>query len=492
MSSVTGGPAAPETLAGNRTLIWTAALSVAALGTWMMFDAMPGINWLIWTACAAGGLILFLRTPADQRGIVLWLEAASVVIAGAAAVTADQFLTALICLSVIVLLALSMLLSVDPRLERITPGFTVVAPAAAFGLALAESVHRLVDALHLVRSSRVRAIVRGLAITLPVVVIFGLLLSSADPTFADWRDAIGDLLSSWAFLPRAIFFCGLLTIVLGAYGYTERGNGKELSGVVIMPADGSTRNRWLGSTERLILLAGVSLLFWTFLAVQLSYLFGNFPSIRGSGMTFAEYARRGFAELTVVASCSVFLIIIAERYGEIDQRQSVLRAVTLSVVLGVLFLLGSAFHRVVLYEQAYGFTTARLYAQAYMIVVAVSLLILAREVTVEVDPSRLFRRTGAAAILTFIVLIYWNHEAWIADRNIDLFATTGKLDMVYLTSDLSGDAIPTILRRLPSLPEPARTQLSNAVKARYRHPHTDEWFEWNLRRSRARDALVGL
>jgi uncharacterized protein DUF4153 len=471
--------------------MWPAAIAVASLGTWIMFDAQPGVNWLIWTGAAAGGLLLFVRPQSGNRNLVIALEAAAVVIAGGAAVTADEFLAALICFSVILLLALAMLLSIDPKPERVTPGFTIVAPAAAFGLALAESVTRSAEALRLIHSSRARAIVRGLAITLPVIIIFGILLAAADPTFADWRDAVSHLLTSWAFLPRTIFFVGLLGIVLGAYGYAERGKQRDLPAFIVSSGS-AERNLWLGSTERLILLAGVALLFWTFLAVQLSYFFGNLPSVPGSGMTFAEYARRGFAEITVVASATVLLIVVAERYGNVDTRRGPIRSLTLIVVLAVLFLLGSAFHRVLLYEQAYGFTTARLYAQAYMIVVALSLFALSRELMIELDPSRLFRFTGVAAIVAFVVLLYWNHEAWIADRNIDLYATTGKLDVVYLTRDLSADAFPTLVSRLQTLPEPGKTQLQGALKLRYKRLHADQWFEWNLGRARARAVSGGL
>lgn len=478
-------------LTDRRVLLWSVAIAIAGLGTWIMFDAQPGLNWLIWTAAASAGLLLFLRPARGNKSLVVGLELAAVVIAGGAAVTADEFLAALICFSVILMLALAMLLSIDSRAERITPGFTVVAPAAAFGLALAESVTRGAEGLRLIHSPRVRAIVRGLAITLPVILIFGLLLAAADPTFADWRDAIGHLLASWAFVPRTIFFVGLLAIALGAYGYAERGSGDDLASV-IAPVRSSDRNLWLGSTERLVLLAGVALLFWTFLAVQLSYFFGNLPSVPGSGMTFAEYARRGFAEITVVASATVLLIVIAERYGSVDTRRGLIRSLTLTVVLAVFFLLGSAFHRVLLYEQAYGFTTARLYAQAYMIVVAASLFALSRELMTQLDPSRLFRFAGAATVVAFVVLLYWNHEAWIADRNIDLYATTGKLDAVYLTRDLSADAIPTLVGRLPTLPEPGRTQLQAALKLRYHLQPRDHWFEWNLRHARARSVSGGL
>jgi hypothetical protein len=80
-----------------------------------MFDAEPGINWVIWTLAAALGLLAFVRSGFSTSSPVTWLSILAVVIAGGASITADPFLAALICLSVILLLAMSMLLSVDPR-----------------------------------------------------------------------------------------------------------------------------------------------------------------------------------------------------------------------------------------------------------------------------------------------------------------------------------------------------------------------------------------
>ena len=212
-------------------------------------------------------------------------------------------------------------------------------------------------------------------------------------------------------------------------------------------------------------------------------------------MTFAEYARRGFGELTIVASASAVLIILSERYGQRGAHERILRILAFALITAVLLLLGSAFHRVRLYEAAYGFTTARLYAQAYMSVVAAGLLLLSLEVAGELDAGRFFRRTAAVATILFVALIYWNHEAWIARRNIDRFATTGQLDVAYLTRELSPDAIPAIAERIPSLPEPTRSELRHAVRMRYAvRPDMAEgrWYEWNLARARAREVLTTL
>jgi len=178
----------------DEIILWGAAALVAALGTWVMYDAMPGINWGAWTLIAAAGLFIFLRTAGART---IWITSGiAVIIAFGASITADPFIHALIVLSVIFFLALSMLLSSNPTFRRLTAWFVIPAPVVAFATAITESIKRGIDALHLVRSERTRSVLRGVLITAPVIVIFALLLASADPTFAGWRDAIENLLTS--------------------------------------------------------------------------------------------------------------------------------------------------------------------------------------------------------------------------------------------------------------------------------------------------------
>ena len=471
--------------AANPGLLWTTAATIAAFGSWMLFDALPGINWLLWTGAAAAGLLLFARPHGHARQSVLILGGAATVIAGAAAVTASQPLSALICMAVVFFLAMAMLVSAAPSLQSVTLRFAATAPFVALWLAAVHTMGRSAKASQLIRSSRTRAWVRGLAITTPVLVVFFLLLAGADPIFAGWRDAVWSLFANWDFVPRLVFFVPLLVVVLGAYAYASA----EPRPAPV--AQGEPHARWLGSTERVMLLAGVAALFWLFLAIQLGYLFGNLPSVPASGVTFADYARRGFGELTVLASASALLIVGSERYGK-DANERTLRLLTFAVIAAVLLLLASAFRRVRLYEEAYGFTTARLYAQVYMCAVAAGLLVLSLEVAGDFDAGRLFRRAAGAATILFIALVYWNHEDWIARQNMDRFASTGKLDVAYLTRSLSRDAIPAIAERLPSLPEPLRSEVRDAVRkqdARRDGGRQRSWFEWNLASARARRAV---
>ena len=474
----------------NPQLVWTAALIVAALGAYIMYDAEPGVNWGIWTAAASVGVFLVARDRGTLDGSLLLILATATVLGAGTGITADPMMHGFTCLAVMLFLSMAMLLAIAPDFKRITALFVIASPFVAAGNAAGESFRRFLGLSGKFRSARARATVRGFAITIPIVFVFALLLAGADPVFAIWRDQVGRLISTWSFIPRLIFFCMLLVITLGAFSFAARGPAPKASDL----ATGSDRR--LGATERLILVSSITALFWVFIAVQLSYLFGNAPAVPGSKMSFAEYAQRGFGELTIVASLSVLLIVLSERYGQLDVHEKRLKAITLALLVSVAIMLASAFHRVQLYEAAYGYTVSRLYAQAYMLVLAAGLVALTLEVVATVDTGRLFRRVFAVACATFIVLVFWNHEGWIADENIDRSIATGKeLDVKYLVSDLSPNAAPVVVSRLATIPEPTQTELRNALTHQYgsgRRLRNDRWFEWNYRRQEARRALAGI
>jgi hypothetical protein len=167
-----------------------------------------------------------------------------------------------------------------------------------------------------------------------------------------------------------------------------------------------------------------------------------------------------------------------------------LRRLELALVIALELILISAFRRVILYEEAYGFTTARLFAQAYMIVMGVALGALALEITRGAISVAFGRRVAEIALGAFTVLVFWNHQAWIVGKNIDRARQNGKFDSLY-SSRLSGDAIPTLVERRAEIPQPARDTLEMRLACKSR-PEERRWFEWNLRESEAKRALQAL
>ncbi|MGH7720558.1 MAG: DUF4153 domain-containing protein, partial [Gemmatimonadaceae bacterium] len=337
------------------------------------------------------------------------------------------------------------------------------------------------EAATLARADRSVPAMRGIALALPVVVFFGLLLSGADPRMAAWRDALAAMIADWPFMPRLVFFGVLGVLTLGTYGAALRPRERQAPFVV------PVRAPRLGTTERAIILGSVAGLFALFLVLQLTYLFGNAPAVRGSGVTFAEYARRGFGELTVVATLCTVLILAIDPRDARGARHGMVRGLEMAVIAELQLLLFSAYHRVALYEGAYGYTRSRLYAQVYMVVVSGMLLMLAYEVWKSLDLRRLMRRAALLSGAALAALTYWNHEAWIAKQNLERFAKTGKLDSGYLASGLSLNAAPVLVWALRTLPEPERSELRTALHGRYRQRlarmDKPRWYEWNYHRA---------
>jgi hypothetical protein len=207
-------------------------------------------------------------------------------------------------------------------------------------------------------------------------------------------------------------------------------------------------------------------------------------------VSYAEWARRGFAELTVVATLCAGVILALALIAPAASRRRRILVLELIVLGETQVLLHSAFRRVLLYEGAYGFTTTRVYAQAYMLVVAASLLLLAYELLREPSARRLLGRAGALAVLSMAGVSIWNHEAWIVRQNVARYAETGKLDTRYLACDLSARAVPEVLSAADRVGGAARDLTRTAMCDRFESRLDDAWYEWIVGRSRARSAIA--
>lgn len=475
-------------IARNAAVVWPPALAVAALGAWICFDAGPALNWGIWTAAASLGIVWTVRRSQGRVGLPLAvLLAAACALAACAAITADANFFPIILLGVTVMLALSMALAEGVPVESIGAVSLVLTPVVGFFRTIRETARRVGELASLPRAGRgVPPALRGAVLALPVVCGLALLLSAADPVLARLRDDVFALGKDVLFVPRIIFFLMLTVLTLGAYGIALRRSPEAQT------QDAATRLT-VGDTERFVVLVSVSGLFALFLGLQVSYLFGNVPAVAGSGVTYAEYARRGFGELTVAATVATMLVVWLDQHAERGEGEARARFAALALIFLVQLLLDSAYRRVSLYESAYGYTAARLYARVYMIGVSLALVALGIEIWAHVDVRRLVRRVSLLGVASVVALSCWNHEAWIAGRNIDRFASTGRLDESYLVNGLSANAVPAIVRALPSLPQPTAGRVSALLVERYSKRRAlggFRWYEWNLRAQQARRALA--
>lgn len=476
--------------------LWVSGLAIAGFGAWVLFDALLGLNWALWMLLAAAGLALCGGVAERRPPAAIWAPLGlACALAAGAPLTADWVFGVLIVMGGLLLLSAAMLVARNPATGWLDVPFVIGLPAVAAVVTLTEAARRGLELLGTLTSSRWRPAVRGGAAAVPVVTVLALLLAGADPIMAAARDTVVEFIERIEFIPRLIFFLALLTGAVGAGGVSLRAGA-----VPPTPSAAERAARGLGGQERLIVLASVAALFGLFLALQLSYLFGDPAAAVGSGVTYAEYARRGFAELSTAATLSVLLVLglggglggACGRGSASGRLDGAGRAVSLLLLGETGLLLASAFRRIWLYEAAYGFTTARLYAQVYMAVLALVLALIAFELRGPVAAKRVLRRAAGLGFAAVAALGCWNHEAWIARENFERAVDTGRLDARYLVWDLSPNAVPALVEgagRLPSaLADEVRMRLEDRyVKAMWLRQC--DWYEWNLGHINAARAL---
>ena len=313
------------------------------------------------------------------------------------------------------------------------------------------------------------AVLRGVLITIPLLLLFGLLLASADTIFSDMLGSAFDWLKFDIFdnfVQHAIIILLLTWFGTAALWHALSKSGKQLA---IQP-DKPLFKPFLGMTETSIALISLNVLFAFFLVVQFRYFFAGSANVSIDGFTFAEYARRGFFELVAVALIASVLYFSLASFTKRDT-QAKKRA--FSVMAGLLLaqvgvMLISAFQRLRLYEQAYGFTSARLAAHVFMVFVGLLLLAL---IIMELTNS--FRRLGLVLVLGVLafalVMVGLNEDALIARLNLERAVQGEKLDADYLVHSLSNDAVPMLFHTMDDaeLTPELREKLQLVMACRY-------------------------
>jgi hypothetical protein len=481
--------------------LWVWAALAAWVGTTIIWDTDVGINWGIWVTIIAAGL----AWTATRRGrridpVAAWAIGLAVIVAWGASVTDDELFQGLIICACAALLATAARVAAQVRGSRIGLPQMLGAPAVTSAFSIFEAGRRAMDGVSLVSGRRNRAVVRGVAIAVPVAGAFALILAGADPLLAHIRDLAGQWIASLMLGAKPMVFASLGVVVLGTLGMTLRGHR---DGETALMFEGTPA--WsIGEAERAIVIASVTVVFGVFLAVQPAYLFRDVSALHISGVSYAEYARRGFGELTVAATSCAILILVLDRHtrreANPDGTAWALRWgywCPLVLVAEVLVVLMSAWHRVSLYETAYGYTMLRVNVQACIVGLAIALLLLASELAGfegDFDGRRVARRVVLAATVFLVAFSFGNPERWVVEQNIERYHATGKIDAGYL-AHVSLNGAPALVAALPTLPPSCGVMVRDAYQVLYLVPRGDginapaPWQEWNYRRRRGLDAV---
>jgi hypothetical protein len=322
---------------------------------------------------------------------------------------------------------------------------------------------------------------RGVLLSVPLVLVFGALFASADAGFERLAERVVDLDLKTPLLHAL----GILGFAWVAAGVTARPNLPERS-----PRAG---RGGLGAIETGLVLGTLDLVFLTFVTLQAWYFFGGAALVRATeGLTYAEYAQRGFTELVTVTALVLPLLammrarLAAAEPGAITVYRvggGVLIALTLLVVM-------SAYHRMAIYQREFGLTEQRFYGSAFIGGVAFTLVWFAATVLRE-RPLH-FVSGGLVAWTAWVALLELsNPAAVIADANIRRAMEGKDFDVGYAIS-LGADAVPALVAGLERLPPSSRSELSRRLKHKWSAAPDSGWRAWSLAEQRARRVALAL
>ncbi|MCI8584754.1 MAG: DUF4173 domain-containing protein [Lachnospiraceae bacterium] len=218
-------------------------------------------------------------------------------------------------------------------------------------------------------SGRISGIALGIVLALPLLVIILPLLSSADAGFQHLAGNLASYITEHLLtiflrmlfaIPVSLYLFGL--IFGGIYGRnTDRIHVENLvkmgKGIKMIP-----------DTAVCTALTVICLVYCLFIGLQGQYLFSAFAGIRPEGLTYAEYARRGFFELCQIGLWNLVFVSLAGGFAKTDPKEhgGLRFLITLLSVL-TLLLIVTAVSKMGMYIDVYGLTVLRILPLIFML-----------------------------------------------------------------------------------------------------------------------------
>lgn len=316
---------------------------------------------------------------------------------------------------------------------------------------IGESIMKLTDTLieklkinvNSNRQDKTKKIFKAILITIPVVLGIIILLSSADEIFAnifkEFFRKIIDILSS---INISTTFVKLICIALSFLYFIGLFYYICIKYETVEEIEENKDKKYDNFTIKMIL-TSLNIVYIVFCYIQIKSLF-----MRSTTLNYAHYARQGFFQLMIVSLINLFTILIAKKRENKDEVTSnkCINYMSLLMILFTFIIVISAAIRMYFYESAYGYTLLRLLV--YCVLFTESILFIPTILYILDKKINLPKCYFAIITIIYVCMNFANFDNIIANRNVNRYIETGKIDMHYLKNKTGTDAVSQILRIL--------------------------------------------
>ncbi len=453
------------------------------------FSQFLGLNIALFGLLLIGSLLILKKLGRQRLGYAQYaLAASSLFFAGTFAWRDSLVLNSLSLLGILLTIILAFSLGTRNKLKKLNvfEAFQDLYRSSRYGIvSYYELINRDIqwDDVKKRWGQTVRATIRGVIIAIPLVLVFGFLLTTSDTRF----EGVVHYLLDWELEAKTVvqylltfILCGWIAAAVLRGSVLNTGLTSQVG--LVLPA-------WhIGCVEIGIILGAINLLFLSFIVVQFTYFFGGDALVQSSeGLTYAKYARHGFYQLVTVAFLVITLLLsthwLYKPYSLFEI--GLYYSLAMLMVVMTMIIEASAAYRMYLYTHDYGLTELRFYTSVFMVWLVV-LFILFSFTVLRGKRSRF----TFGAILTTMVFIgllhFFNPDAQIAEVNLSRLQAGQQFDADYVAS-LSADVVPTLLTALPKLPNSPRCELWKRLQDHRVLQTVEDWRNWRWARSQARE-----
>ena len=226
-------------------------------------------------------------------------------------------------------------------------------------------------------------------------------------------------------------------------------------------------------------LTALSVLYLIYLFSQSVYFFSAFRGLLPDDFSTAEYARRGFFEMSTIAAINFAVVTLAMWAIKRDDKGIGRYTKGASVFIGAftLVIIGTALSKMIMYIDTYGMTIKRIQTSMFMVFLAAVFVLLIAYILTKKVPVLKISLIIAAVIL--ITAGYIGINSMVGRYNIDAYYS-GKLAQIDVSAinDLGIEGIPSLIRLTedsdPEVREKAEEYLMSNARVYF-----DAHYDWD-------------
>ena len=268
---------------------------------------------------------------------------------------------------------------------------------------------------------------KGIFITIPIMFTFIILLGASDENFArflsnifSFNINIEEFISKTIKVP--IFTLLFLALVISSFSaHSKKQSLAKISGLDIVVVG--------------IVSGMVNLLFLTFILFQLPYLFGGEEFIKESSINYAQYARDGFFELSMVMTLSSLIMLYIFKRLYISTSQNIIKVLQIILAIEVVIIGFSSLNKMFVYQNIYGATGLRYYVEWFTYFLIILLIVYITFLIIKKNYKNFLNYTAVISMVALMIISSINIDKMIIlnHQQKQQKDKSFKLDYNYLT-----------------------------------------------------------